>query len=113
MPLHNIRELWLNNTTTSTLVPKNTSCGSTTCPGAAEKYIDAERFHEVQSKLKIQARDAVWWKDACLLYFQEFSGMPIPYEIERPIHELKDLQKVHLPISNYECPTKELLNKNR
>lgn len=37
--------------------------------------------------------------------------MPIPYEIERPIHELKDLQKVHLPISNYECPTKELLNK--
>lgn len=80
---------------------------------AAEKYIDAERFHEVQSKLKIQARDAVWWKDACLLYFQEFSGMPIHYEIERPIHELKDLQKVHLPISNYECPTKELLNKNR
>lgn len=80
---------------------------------AAEKYIDAERFHEVQSKLKIQARDAVWWKDACLLYFQEFSGMPIPYEIERPIHELKDLQKVHLPISNYECPTKELLNKKR
>lgn len=80
---------------------------------AAEKYIDAERFHEVQSKLKIQARDAVWWKDACLLYFQKFSGMPIPYEIERPIHELKDLQKVHLPISNYECPTKELLNKNR
>ena len=80
---------------------------------AAEKYIDAERFHEVQSKLKIQARDAVWWKDACLLYFQEFSGMPIPYEIERPIHELKDLQKVHLPISNYERPTKELLNKNR
>ena len=80
---------------------------------AAEKYINAERFHEVQSKLKIQARDAVWWKDACLLYFQEFSGMPIPYEIERPIHELKDLQKVHLPISNYECPTKELLNKNR
>ena len=80
---------------------------------AAEKYIDAERFHEVQSKLKIQARDAVWWKDACLLYFQEFSGMPIPYEIERPIHELKDFQKVHLPISNYECPTKELLNKNR
>ena len=80
---------------------------------AAEKYIDAERFHEVQSKLKIQAREADWWKDACQLYFQEFSGMPIPYEIERPIHELKDLQKVHLPISNYECPTKELLNKNR
>lgn len=80
---------------------------------AAEKYIDAERFHEVQSHLKLQVRDAVWWKDACLLYFQKFSGMPIPFDIERPVHELKDLQKVHLPISNFECPTKELLNKNR
>ncbi len=80
---------------------------------AAEKHIDAERFREVQSHLKIQARDAVWWKDACLLYFQGFSGLPIPYDIERPIHDLKDLQKVHLPISNFECPTKELLNQNR
>lgn len=80
---------------------------------AAEKYIDAERFHEVQSHLKLQVRDAVWWKDACLLYFQKFSGMPIPFDIERPVHELKDLQKVHLSISNFECPTKELLNKNR
>lgn len=35
---------------------------------AAEKYIDAKRFHEVQSKLKIQARDAVWWKDACFIF---------------------------------------------
>ena len=33
----------------------------------AENYIDAERFKDVQSRLKIQARDAVWWKDACLL----------------------------------------------
>lgn len=80
---------------------------------AAEKYIDAERFREVQSHLRIQARDAVWWKDACLLYFQKFSGMPIPYDIERPVHNLKDLQEVHLPISNFECPTEELLNRNR
>ena len=80
---------------------------------AAEKYIDAERFREVQSHLKIQACDAVWWKDACLLYFQQFSGMPIPYDIERPVHELEDLQKVHLPISNFECPTGKMLNENR
>ena len=37
-----------------------------------ENYIDAERFKDVQSRLKIQARDAVWWKDACLLYFKNF-----------------------------------------
>lgn len=78
-----------------------------------EKYIDAERFRDVQSRLKTQMRDAIWWKDACLLYFQEFSGQPIPYEIECPIHELNEMKQVTLPISNNECPTKELLNKNR
>lgn len=79
----------------------------------AEKHIDAERFKDVQSRLKIQMRDAIWWKDACLLYFQELSKLPIPSDIERPIHELNDLQQIKLPISNYECPTSELLNKNR
>lgn len=78
-----------------------------------EKHVDAERFRDVQSRLKTQVRDAVWWKDACLLYFQKYSGQPIPYSIERPIHELEELEKITLPISNYECPTKELLNKNR
>lgn len=79
----------------------------------AEKYIDEQRFKEVQSALKTQVRDAVWWKDACLLYFQQYSGLPIPDEIERPIHELDELKKVHLPITNFECPTRELLNKYR
>ena len=40
---------------------------------SVEPFVDARRFGEVQSKLKIQMRDAVWWKDACLLYFQTFS----------------------------------------
>lgn len=79
----------------------------------AEKYIDQQRFKEVQSALKTQVRDAVWWKDACLLYFQQYSGLPIPDEIERPIHELDELKKVHLPITNFECPARELLNKYR
>lgn len=79
----------------------------------AEKYIDEQRFKEVQSALKTQVRDAVWWKDACLLYFQQYSGLPIPDEIERPIHELDELKKVHLPITNFECPARELLNKYR
>lgn len=70
---------------------------------SVEKYVDKRRFEEVRSKLKIQARDAVWWKDACLLYFGEFSGMPIPYELERPVHELQDMKNFKLNISNYEC----------
>lgn len=78
-----------------------------------ENYIDTERFKDVQSRLKIQARDAVWWKDACLLYFMEYSGMRIPYDIERPIHELDDLKQVKLPIDNHECPTRKMLDERR
>lgn len=70
---------------------------------SVEPYVDARRFKEVQSKLKIQSRDAVWWKDACLLYFQTFSEMSIPNDVERPIHELDDMKQFKLKISNCEC----------
>ena len=79
----------------------------------AEPYVDATRFAHVQSLLKIQARDAVWWKDACLLYFQTFSCLPFPADMERPVHELDALKKANLGISNFECPSAELLDKNR
>lgn len=74
-----------------------------------EKYVDAERFKAVQSKLKIQTHDAQWWKDACLLYFQQFSKMQIPLYIERPVYDLDYLMKVKLPIDNYQNPTREML----
>lgn len=67
----------------------------------AENLIDAQRFVEVQSKLRIQARDAVWWKDACLLYFQTFSKQPIPYDIERPVHNLDELKKIKLDLKHH------------
>lgn len=51
-------------------------------------YVDSARFTEVQRKLRIQCVNAVLWKDACLLYFQQFSKMPIPYELERPVNNL-------------------------
>ena len=66
-----------------------------------EGYIDEERFRHVQSRLKIQSRDAVWWKDACLLYFQTYSGKPIPYDIERPVHELDNLKKIKLDMKHH------------
>ncbi|KMQ59155.1 alpha-glucuronidase [Chryseobacterium sp. BLS98] len=66
-----------------------------------EPYIDGQRFADVQSKFRIQSRDAVWWKDACLLYFQTFSKKPIPYDIERPVHELEDLKKVKLDMGHH------------
>ncbi|HYH14825.1 MAG TPA: alpha-glucuronidase family glycosyl hydrolase, partial [Flavisolibacter sp.] len=46
--------------------------------------VDEERFRQVQMLLNIQVKEAVWWRNACLLYFQSFSGMPIPGTYEKP-----------------------------
>jgi alpha-glucuronidase len=54
-----------------------------------QPYVDAQRFSEVQSKLRRQCRDAQFWKDGCILYFQQFSRRPIPFDIERPVNDLK------------------------
>ena len=71
---------------------------------AMQPYVDGQRFSEVQRKLRIQARDADWWRDACLLYFQTFSKRPIPQDMEHPIHNLDEMMKFRIPISMYENP---------
>ena len=72
---------------------------------AMQPYVDGQRFDEVQRKLRIQARDAEWWRDACLLYFQTFSHRPIPQDMEHPVHNLDEMMKFNIPISMYENPT--------
>lgn len=67
-------------------------------------YVDKNRFEDIQRRFKIQSRDAVWWRDACLLYFQTFSNMEIPEQMERPVHDLKQMKEFQLKISNYEVP---------
>lgn len=54
-----------------------------------EGTIDQQRFEEVRAYLAIQEKEAVWWRDSSLLYFQTFSGMPIPDEYEQPAHSLE------------------------
>jgi alpha-glucuronidase len=52
--------------------------------------IDPERHAEVAKKLEIQERDAVYWRDACLLYFQTFSKRPLPEGVEKPLKTLEE-----------------------
>lgn len=54
----------------------------------AAPFVDSTRFTEVQRKLREQCSNAILWKDACELYFQQFSHLPVPYDLERPIHNL-------------------------
>lgn len=71
---------------------------------AQQPNIDQQRFQEVQHKLRIQARDAEWWRDACLLYFQTFSKRPIPQDMDHPVHNLDEMMKFHIDITMYENP---------
>jgi alpha-glucuronidase len=57
---------------------------------SASKEIDPERHTAISRKLAIQERDAVWWRDAVLLYFQGFSKRPLPPGVEKPAHTLEE-----------------------
>ncbi len=56
---------------------------------AQKPYVDAARFAQVKALLQVQERDAVIWRDSCVLYFQTFSGKPIPAGYEQPKHNLE------------------------
>lgn len=50
--------------------------------------IDDERYRETEIFLDIQEKEARWWRDASVLYFQTFSRMAIPAGYEPPAHPL-------------------------
>jgi len=62
----------------------------------AEPFVDKERFTLVQEKLRSQCANAMVWRDACLMYFQQFSRRPFPGDIERPVRKLDDLIKTDM-----------------
>jgi alpha-glucuronidase len=61
--------------------------------------LDEEIFQHVQTMLKIQEKESVWWRDACILYFQTFSGEPIPTELEKPQKSLEFYQNLSFPFA--------------
>lgn len=54
-----------------------------------EGLISRDEFEHVKALLEIQEKDAVRWRDSCVLYFQTFSGQPIPDGYEKPEHDLE------------------------
>lgn len=65
------------------------------------KFVDPERWEHVRAKLEIQEHDARWWRDACLQYFGEFSGMPVPAELEQPERPLEELKLIKLDMKHH------------
>lgn len=62
-----------------------------------EDKIDRQRFNHVKMLLGIQEKEAVWWRNACLLYFQTFSKLPIPQGFEKPDKTLEYYMNLYFP----------------
>jgi alpha-glucuronidase len=62
-----------------------------------ERYVDAERFAKTRDFLDIQLREARWWRDACLAYFSERAGLPLPDGTRPPEHPLEYYLSLEFP----------------
>jgi alpha-glucuronidase len=59
--------------------------------------IDKQRFDEVAAYLAIQEREAKWWRDACIAYFQSVSKRPLPRGVAPPEHPLSYYEALRFP----------------
>jgi alpha-glucuronidase len=50
--------------------------------------IDPERYSRASVFLSIQEKEAKWWRDACIAYFQSISHRPLPAGYAAPEHDL-------------------------
>jgi alpha-glucuronidase len=66
---------------------------------ALKPLVDKQRFEQVRQLLNIQHQEAIWWRNACLLYFQTFSKMPIPAQYEKPDKALEYYKSLRFPFA--------------
>ncbi|MET0496692.1 MAG: alpha-glucuronidase family glycosyl hydrolase [Steroidobacteraceae bacterium] len=60
-------------------------------------YVDAERHAQVAAFLAIQEKEARWWRDASIAYFQTFSKRPLPAGYAPPEHTLEYYKALSFP----------------
>jgi alpha-glucuronidase len=60
-------------------------------------YIDAERYRQTATFLAIQQKEAQWWRDACIAYFQSISSLPLPPGYAPPARSLRYYESLSFP----------------
>ncbi|WP_425612282.1 alpha-glucuronidase family glycosyl hydrolase [Xanthomonas translucens] len=60
-------------------------------------YVDAQRYRQVADFLAIQQREAQWWRDASIAYWQQVSGRALPPGTAPPPHPLAYYQSLSFP----------------
>jgi alpha-glucuronidase len=68
--------------------------------------VDGARYRAIDEYLAIQAKEAKWWRDASLMYFQTFSRQPLPPGYEPADHSLEFYQRLTCPadVTRPRCP---------
>jgi alpha-glucuronidase len=61
--------------------------------------IDPQRHAQVAAFLAIQEKEARWWRDASLAYFQTFSRRPLPAGAVAPAHSLDYYESLEFPFA--------------
>lgn len=59
--------------------------------------IDTERFEQVAAFLSIQEKEAQWWRDASIAYWQSINGLPLPAGYEPPAQSLGFYKSLEFP----------------
>lgn len=59
--------------------------------------IDRRRHAEVAQRLERQLQEAIWWRDACIAYFQSASGLPLPEGVKPPRLSLEEYKTMRFP----------------
>ncbi|MBK7477519.1 MAG: alpha-glucuronidase [Haliscomenobacter sp.] len=59
-----------------------------------QSQVDPEWFADVQGRLAAQHREALNWRDACVLYFQTFSQKPLPPGLTPPKRTLEEMKRI-------------------
>jgi alpha-glucuronidase len=59
--------------------------------------IDPDRYTQIAAFLAIQEKEAQWWRDASIAYFQSINGLPLPAGFAPPAHSLDYYEALSFP----------------
>lgn len=66
---------------------------------ALRQQIDAPRHGEIAAMLGVQLREAQWWRDASIAYWQSVSGRSLPAGVSPPARSLAEYQQLQFPLA--------------
>jgi alpha-glucuronidase len=67
--------------------------------GRLAPFVDRERFDQAATFLEVQEREAKWWRDASIAYFQSVSGRPLPAGTAPPAQTLDRYKAQSFPFA--------------